>query len=104
MRVTRGHEHTKTTLSIEKELLELFSREYPDVNISYLLEVIMQEALKLKGISYTLYEDEVFEKKAEKAIKSLRRLIETTNLARKIFSEKLLERVEKEGKLHKEFL
>jgi len=103
-RMTQGHEHTRTTLSVEKELLELFSREYPHVNISYLLEVIMQEALRLKGINYSLYEDEVFEKKAEKTIKSLKRLVETANLARKIFSKELLERAEKEGELHKEFL
>ena len=103
-RRVEGHEHIRTTISIEKELLELFNQEYPFINVSYLLEVVMQEALRLRGINYTLHEDEILEKKAEKTIKSLKKLVETANLARKVFSKNLLERVEKEGDLHSQFL
>lgn len=103
-RMTERHEHTRTTLSVEKELLELFNKEYPNINISYLLEVVMQEALRLKGINYTLYEDEIYERKAEKVIKGFKKMVETANLGWRIFSRDLLDRVEREGELHNQFL
>jgi len=100
----KGHEHIKVNLSVEKKLLELFTQEYPDINLSYLLELVLQEALKLKGINYELYEDIVLEKKAHRVVKSLKSLVETMRLGKTVGKKDLIDRAESESKLYSQVL
>ena len=100
MRVKKEHEHIRTTISLEKGLVELFNKHYPDINLSFLIECILKEALLLKGIDYTLAEEEILEQKAMKTAKTLKNILKTVTLAKRTFSKEILDRVRIESNIY----
>jgi len=100
MRYPNNHKHKNITITVEENLYELFSEVFPDVNLSYFLELCMQKALELAGIKYKLYEDELLERRLDEALQSWEVIINTNDLSYKVFDKDLFERVLRESDLY----
>ena len=94
-RMDKEHEHIRITLSVEKRLYELFEDRYPHVNLSHLLEIVMQEILRRDGINYELYEDKFYKEGARLTIESLKRYFETWSKGKLATTDEIVKMVKK---------
>lgn len=100
----RNDNHVIKTVSIQKDLYEKFKEIYPDVNLSFFIELCMQEALKLAGISILLEEDKIILNKAKTTIDKLEKILKTKEIVDRLRIYTNLKRAKIESDLYKSYV
>jgi len=93
--------HVTKTITVQKDLYDKFKEIYPDVNLSFFIELCMQEALKLAGINILLEEDKIIMKKAKTTVDRLEKILKSKEIVERLRIWQNLKRASIESDLYK---